>query len=478
MQSRKIAGLFVLVSFASLAQARDGDYLTWFGTNGGEQIGFDPSLDNSTSFVSFTAVAIQPDGKLLVSASPDVAAMPPSDVNMGVLRLNPNGTRDTGFGTQGQTIVSFNLGGDNKDVVSAVRLQANGRILLCGTAAGEPTTTGSDFAVARLLANGTPDTQFSADGKTTVGFDLGPSEGRDDMAVRCALQADSKIVIAGQAALDNTGVANRMAVARLNTDGSRDTGFNGTGTATVDFGPAFQNSLAFSVKAQADGRTLLIGRAADGGDSLTAKWAFARLDSSGHPDNTFGNGGIFTFDPGVPGYLAFEALDAVVLPDDSFIAVGVFALMPALTNFDYGVFKLKPDGSLDTTFGSNGGQIIAFDLGGALSDAAVEVAQDRQGRFVIAGFSASSPIPVTTSVVRLLPDGQFDTSFGLGGKLSVSSTAPPATDFGEQGTSVAIAPDDSIVLGSIANHSSPSHLRAGLMRLVGDTIFGDGFDFE
>jgi uncharacterized delta-60 repeat protein len=298
------------------------------------------------------------------------------------------------------------------------------------------------------------------------------------MAVRCALQADSKIVIAGQAALDDTSIANRMAVARLNTDGSRDTGFNATGTATVDFGPALQNSLAFSVKAQADGRTLLVGRAADGSDVPSSKWAFARLDSSGHLDNGFGNGGTVAFDPGVPSYIPLEALDALVLPDDSFIAVGIMALSPALTNVDYGVFKLKADGSLDTTFGNNGGQIINFDLGSSFADAAVEIVQDRQGRFVVAGFSTSSPAPSTTSVVRLLPDGQLDPHFGFGGKLIVPSAVPPATDFGDQGTSVAIAPDDSIVLGSIANHSNPAHGRAGLVRLVGDTIFDDGFDFE
>lgn len=478
MNVRKLACVVSLTLCASVSEARDGDYLNWFGTLGREQIGFDPSLNNVISFVGFNSLAIQPDGKLIVSATPNVAASPPSDADMGVLRLNPNGTRDTNFGTQGQAIVPFNLGGNNADVVSSMRLQPNGRIVLCGTVAGDPTTTGTDFAVARLLANGTPDTQFSADGKTTIGFDLGASGGRDDMGVRCALQADGKIVIAGQAALDATSLANRMAVARLNTDGSRDTGFNGTGTATVDFGPSLQNSLAFSVKAQADGRTLLIGRAADGGDTNSSLWAFARLDASGHLDNTFGNGGTYTFGTSIAGYLAFEALDAVVLPDDSFVAIGILALTPALTNYDYGVFKLKPDGQLDTTWGNNGAQIIPFDLGAGLLDAPVEIAQDAQGRFVIVGFSSSSTAPITMSLARLTPDGLLDSTFGIGGKLAVSSTVPPDTDYGDQGTSVAIAPDGSIVAASIASHSATQQYRVGLVRLVGDTIFGDGFDLE
>src|SRR6185369_1170300 len=96
------------------------------------------------------------------------------------------------------------------------------------------------------------------------------------------------------------GSTARMAVARLNTDGSRDTGFNGAGTATVDFGPAYPTSIAFSVKSLASGDTLLIGGAT--GTPPQLAWAFARLVASGQLDTTFGNAVIALIDSGFPSY--------------------------------------------------------------------------------------------------------------------------------------------------------------------------------
>ena len=451
---------------AGALQAHDGGFVDTFGVQGREQIGFSPSLFLSLGFVSFVDVAVQGDGKLVVSAT--VANTSSSDI--GVLRLNPNGTLDTNFGTQGQTIVGFDGGGSNNDTASSVMLQPNGRIVVCGQASGDPNAGGSDFGIVRLLANGTPDNQFSGDGKATVAFDLGSVGAREDYAVRCSLQSDGKIVAAGQAQAD--GGVTRMAVARLNTDGSRDTGFNGAGTATVDFGPSYPNDVAFSVKSLDNGDTLLIGGIASSAPAMA--WGFARLDSGGQIDTGFGNGGIVIFDPGIPGYAAVEALDAVVLPDHSFIAIGAM-LLSGGTNYDYGIFKLTPNGSLDTSWGNGGGQIVAFDLGNANTDLGVKIVEDAQGRFVVGGFSSAAVAPYTSSLLRLTPDGQLDPTFGVGGKLTIASAPPPGTDFGDQGTTVAVAPDGSIIMGSLAVTATSDYV-VGLARLVGDTIFDNGFE--
>jgi len=391
-----------------------------------------------------------------------------------VLRLNSNGTLDTNFGTQGQTIVAFDGGGNNTDVASSVLLQPNGRIVVCGQASGDGSANGNDFGVVRLTAAGAPDTQFSGDGKATVGFDLGPVGSRNDVAVRCSLQADGKIVAAGQAQTDVSTA--RMAVARLNTDGSRDTGFNGAGTATVDFGPAYPTSIAFSVKSLANGDTLLIGGAT--GTPPQLAWAFARLDASGQLDTTFGNAGIALIDSGFPSYQPYEALDAVVLPDNSFVAVGIMGLLPDITNLDFGIFKFTANGALDTSFGNGGGQIVPFDLGGSMQDLAVKVLQDSQGRYLVVGFSGDA-ISFTTTMVRLRADGSFDPSFGVGGKLSVASAPPPNADQGDTGTSIAFTPDGNILVGSIATNSdSPSGSYIGLAKLSGDTLFENGFESD
>jgi uncharacterized delta-60 repeat protein len=453
---------------AGAAAAHDGGFVDTFGVDGREQIGFAPSLGISVGFVNFVDLAVQNDGKIIVAAT---AANTGSD-DIGVLRLNSNGTLDTNFGTQGQTIVAFDGGGSNDDVVSSVLLQPNGRIVVCGAASGDGTTNGSDFGIVRLTSAGVPDTQFSGDGKATVSFDLGPSGSRNDAAVRCSLQADGKIVAAGQAQTDSNTA--RMAVARLNSDGSRDTGFNGSGTATIDFGPSYLTSIAFGVKSMSNGDTLLIGGAA--GALPQVAWAFARLDPSGQLDSTFGNAGIAVIDSGFPSYQPYEALDAVVLPDNSFVAVGIMGLLPDLANLDFGIFKFHANGTLDTSFGSGGGQIVPFDLGGGMFDAAVKVLQDGEGRFLVVGFS-STAIGFTTTLVRLDAAGNFDPTFGVGGKLSVASAPPPAADEGDTGTSIAFAPDGGILVGSIASNStSPSGSYIGLAKIVGDTLFDGDFD--
>ncbi len=455
------------------AQAHDGGFVGSFGVQGREQLGFAPSLGISLGFVSFVDLAVQSDGKIVVSAT---VANGSSD-DFGVLRLNSNGTLDTNFGTQGQTIVAFDGGGTNMDEASSVLLQPNGRIIVCGQASGNSIGNGSDFGIVRLTSSGAPDAQFSGDGRATVGFDLGPAGFRDDFAVRCSLQADGKIVAAGQAM---TGMdAGRMAVARLNVDGSRDVGFNGSGTATVDFGPAYPDSIAFGVKSLANGGTLLIGGAGDAGIYSYSSWAFARLDASGQLDPTFGNAGIVLFNSGVPSYLPVEALDVVVLADGSFVATGVMALEPDLMNYDYGVAKFTANGTLDTSFANGGVLIVPFDLGGAQSDLGIEIVQDPQGRLLVVGFSNATAVPTTTTMARLKPDGTFDPTFGVGGKLTLASAPPPMLDEGDLGMSVAFTPDGGILIGSIASNSaSPTGSYVGLAKLVGDTIFEGGFDPE
>ena len=462
--------LAALGLIAGAAQAHDGGFVDTFGVDGREQLGFAPSLGISVGFVDFVDLAVQADGKIVVSAT---AANAGSD-DIGVMRLNSNGTLDTNFGTQGQTIVAFDGGGSNVDVASSVLLQPNGRIVVCGQASGDGSANGNDFGIVRLTAAGAPDTQFSGDGKATVGFDIGPTGSRNDFAVRCSLQADGKILAAGQAQTDASTA--RMAVARLNTDGSRDTGFNGAGTATVDFGPSYPTSIAFSVKSMSNGDTLLIGGAA--GTLPQAAWAFARVDASGQLDSTFGNAGIALIDSGFPSYQPYEALDAVVLPDNSFVAVGIMGLLPDLANLDFGIFKFTANGALDTSFGNGGGQIVPFDLGASMQDLAVKVLQDAKGRYLVVGFS-SNAISFTTTMARLRADGSFDPSFGVGGKLSVASAPPPSADQGDTGTSIAFTPEGNILVGSIAtNSASPSGSYVGLAKLVGDTLFEDGFESD
>ena len=123
-----------------------------------------------------------------------------------------------------------------------------------------------------------------------------------------------------------------------------------------------------------------------------------RKTTSGAPDATF-NGGAFLQSFGVDD----RVRDVVVMPDDSIIVVG------EVDTFAY-VFKLTPNGALDTTFSSGDGSNgwFTYDPAGSQVFEAAQVSAD--GRVIIAGQSNSDLL-----VAAIRADGSFDTSFGVGG---------------------------------------------------------------
>ena len=167
------------------------------------------------------------------------------------------------------------------DSVYAMLQQPDGKLVLVGaTSSG-----GGDFAIARLNADGTPDTGFSGDGMQTVDF------GGADSANAVALAPDGKLVVAGQG-----GASSDMVVTRLNPDGSIDSAFAPatSGTAFVDFGGMDAGN---GVALQPDGKIVV-----DGGTSAVGSgdFAVARLNADGSLDASFSGDGKLTAGFGAP----------------------------------------------------------------------------------------------------------------------------------------------------------------------------------
>ena len=96
-----------------------------------------------------------------------------------------------------------------RDTGRALALQPDGRIIIAGTASG----ANPNFAVARLLADGTPDTEFTDTAVMTIDF-----FGFGDAAESVAITDDGKIVVSGLVGNDMDGYG----VVRLSP---QDTGF-------------------------------------------------------------------------------------------------------------------------------------------------------------------------------------------------------------------------------------------------------------
>jgi uncharacterized delta-60 repeat protein len=153
------------------------------------------------------AIALQPDGRILVAATRDYNGGNP---DIALLRYRADGNLDTSF--HGDGVVITDVGG-RADGSHDLRVQSDGKILLVGTSSNG---SNLDFALARYNADGSLDTSFGGDGIVTTAIG-----GGDDDGLGIALQADGKIVVAGSA---QNGSEWDFAVARYYPNGSLDDG--------------------------------------------------------------------------------------------------------------------------------------------------------------------------------------------------------------------------------------------------------------
>ncbi len=286
----------------------------------------DGSLDktfNSTGLVTTdfagrtddaSAVAVQPDGKIVVVGTVQVGS---SSYVFGVARYNSNGTLDTTFNGTGKVTSMVTPSGFS--IANAVAIQPDGKIVVAGYAMG---SSNYDFAVVRFNANGSLDPSFLVTGKETTA--IGHS---DDFGQSVALQNDGKIVVAGTS---YTGSKYVSTLVRYDRNGDMDTTFNPTGrTATVSNAVGTGDYVGSKVTLQADGKIVLAGNAFNGSTPVVA---VLRFTSSGVPDSTFnGTGQVLT------SFWSGASAGAVALQADGKIVVG--GAVSDGTNEDFAVLR-------------------------------------------------------------------------------------------------------------------------------------------
>lgn len=457
-----VFGGSVFYSLSFCAIARDGDPDRSFGTLGSTSLTFPGGLFIEQSYPDVKVLA---NGKLLVSATVKTGTSAATD--MGVMRLNPNGSIDTTFGVSGARVVGFDrAGSDNFDYTRAMAVQPDGRILLFGEAAGG--TGGIDMAVVRLNADGSIDTGFGVGGKTTVAFDLGnTAAARADSGVRIGLQGDGKILLNGNAA---TSAGSVMAIARLTSAGILDISFDSDGKRILDFGGGLADqAIGFTIMTAADGlHAYAIGVATLSGN---ADFAIARLNNNGSMDSTFAGDGTTTFGFDIGGDLGDVATDIIELSDGKLLACGHAAAVPGSSfgGFDMACVRVLAGGTVDTSYLPT---LIPFNLNAEGSDLAFVARMDAKERILLAGRASSGPpLSADMAVARLLPSGQVDPSFGIDGRMVYDG---PVSNAFNQGFGMALQPDGKIVVAGPARDSLSRDL-VQIVRLIGDTLFETGF---
>ncbi len=279
-------GKILVAGYSSAGYSNDANDFTVarFNTNGTLDTSFGPNNEGIITTPTSTladyayAIAVQPDGKIVVGGFCDTNATMSSNYDYVLVRYNSNGTLDSTFGPNHDGIV-VTSNGSNYEYGYALAIQPDGKILLAGS------------EVLRYNSDGTLDTNTDADPSTWFGSLKGgiadPSLGGNANAI--AVQNDGKIVLASSAYVGTNNYD--IVVARLNTDGTMDTSF-GTGYGQVKTAVSSSYDYATDIVIQSNGRIVV------GGYSIIATalngdyGVLLRYNDDGTLDTSFNDDGL------------------------------------------------------------------------------------------------------------------------------------------------------------------------------------------
>jgi uncharacterized delta-60 repeat protein len=342
-------------------------------------------------------VAVQPDGKVVVAGYAGSA--------FAVVRYNTDGSLDTSFGgTSAMGKVITQLGGKNGyDRGYSLALQPDGKIVVAGVnAVVVAGISDMDLAVVRYNADGTLDASFGSAGKAIVQFGVPVSYYGNleytDLAIDPGsgpLDPNAGKIVIGANLNYGSSPALSYAVARLNTNGSLDTGFGG-GTGYTTFStPNYFTSLAV----QPDDRVVLAGSFVGAGTGAGPELDLARLNPDGTADATFGSGGVMLEPAPTPSY-GWGGQSVALQADGKIVVAGWMGSNPN-PGSNFMVARFNPaNGSPDASFGNNGiavWPVKDYDT--------ADVALEPDGRIVVAGPTVNATNTGVFGVARFLATG-------------------------------------------------------------------------
>jgi len=350
-----------------------------------------------------------------------------------VLRYDATGTLDPNFGDASVQ------GTDAQLIVSAATTLPNGGFLEAGL------TDVSEQSHLFLRS-------ISPDG-TLGGALVAPALWNGGSIADCSVQPDGKILIVSTISDNQTLTLNHFEITRLNPDGSVDATYAAAGVLSVDAATQNISDEFLDAALQPDGKLAVVMERADPDKFAPGPTQVLRFNNDGTPDLTFGKNGIFT---GI-----HSASSSIAVQSDGKL------LLSTVTGDWKSVLlqRLLPSGSVDSTFGDEGGTHIPPRSNWTFGGSTVAVGPD--GHIFVAMMIGGPEITASykvgghydnelIGVARLSRSGTMDKSFGNGGTTWVQPFQHNETDF-QPGHLIAMAiePDGKPV---IANYSGTTRL--------------------
>lgn len=256
------------------------------------------------------------------------------------------------------------------------------------------------LAAARYLPDGQLDPAFGAGGQVLM--DIAPGRFRGAGQVIDGLD---RITIAGTTA---GAAGDIITLVRLTPDGALDPSFGDAGVVRTDLPTGSESSRAIAVDWA--GRIIVAANACCVGE--VSMFAVLRYLPSGAPDTTFSDDGVVFGTFSTTDFAHDRIHEARSLALDPFGRIVVAGLMVHGLNDQVGVARLTRGGRFDTTFHGDGRLVTD------VFEGATAVTVDAQARITVAGpeFEPTRGLAyVVFMLLRLLPNGAADTSFGTQG---------------------------------------------------------------
>jgi uncharacterized delta-60 repeat protein len=380
------------------------------------------------------------------------------------------GQLDPSFGRSGLFELVAPEFAETSTTASSLSIDADGRLLAAGWSSvpGSGLPRGALFV--RVLPSGLPDPAFAGAGYVRIIHPVprrNVGTGAFPIAGGRSLVADAGHDLCTLPPQDCPAIYPWAMVRRLNADGSIDP------TLLYSFAPVYE----FQTIGEPDGSIVILGTGDPAPGSQFWSIVVARVRVDGVPDAQFGT-------------LAGEAMKCPGLPDTSFhvsrmarLADGKF-LVTRMNTASRGdderiricVSRLMPDGSLDTTYGTQGRLYV--DSPDYVGTDVIGILERSDGRVALVQRTNIVGRPGRGSIVWLTAGGAVDMAMGAGGLTS------PIPALGHL-TSTAIQPDNRIlVAGWPTAPASPNLVdpwdygRPSLVRLdatgSADATFGEG----
>ncbi|NVO20038.1 MAG: hypothetical protein HXX13_10080 [Bacteroidetes bacterium] len=303
-----------------------------------------------------------------------------------ILQLNPDGTPDPTFGNFGVSYIDL---GPGEDMVSAMQLLEDGKVLIAGY------SENNEFkkvpVVARLTETGSLDTAFG-----TAGIAQIPVTEIDNEFSALCIQPDGKIVAAGH--ISNGTSWFSLLIARFDQDGNLDTAYGSDGIVNMNLNNV--DDEFFDMNITETGEAILTGFTVSQTDYYYHLLVM-KFDTTGKPVASFGDAGKV-----IMGNVPYTFGDAMMLQTDGKILVAgcTGELLPG--NNDWALWRFNPDGSPDESFGTLGLTTTEF-FGNADEALGIALYNDK---IILAGKTRNATNYLDFAIARYTNDTEYHLS--------------------------------------------------------------------